>query len=514
MPVTLRDLQRAMARGLDAAWVDRSLLGLGATSYQCNGRYQAYRSMIDRLVAKYGPNTPVRSLFASAPLKTSGANRAKHTSEVAPATSLTSQEVHGGDGASGEVPDGRSTRGSAADPRQVGERDQEIDDCPSERGEPGGPQGLRTQNGQDTADHAAHGSGPTASQQAEETGQMSTPQVPEVRAEHGPAPAQDSADGWIRPRPVQPILGSESAEEDATRCAPPEAGNDGATAGRSTRETSDSWSTCAASDPKQTGVENEASTEKKASRVLARCSARQSRRAATHHGGVYGELARHRIRTSLVLQARKVLEMWLITGSDDDTSQRWDYPGLAARVLTHRNPYPARRQEMGRPALLLLADVSGSCAGFSQQSLLVAKAIAALGLPGCDVVIVSHSNGCPEEVTVNNRDESHLLAHVERDYYNAERFLPFYQSLVKRWNLTHVIALGDHDAVEVYAALALLPEIQSFVWLDNYRCNSVQAPCLDTPFCTPRVRQHIRYVIGCKGAPEFLKGLHVALRAT
>jgi hypothetical protein len=149
-------------------------------------------------------------------------------------------------------------------------------------------------------------------------------------------------------------------------------------------------------------------------------------------------------------------------------------------------------------------------AGFSHQSLLLTKAVAALGLPGCDVVAVTHSNGCPEEVTVNNRDQAHLLEKVEQNYYDATRFVTFYCGLVARFGLTHVVALGDHDAVDVYVALALLPEVQSFVWLDNYNCNN-QRPLLDQPRCAPAAHRLICYVTGCQNASEFLKGIQVAL---
>lgn len=512
--ITFRDLQRAMAHGLDTFWIDQALLALGATAYQRDGQYQEYRPMVDRLVARYGPKTRIDTLKGEKPL-TSGERREKQTSEVAPTTSQTTNEKHGGEGASSEVPDGRSTQGDA-DSRQVGDSLASVDRS-AKGGGSGGAIALQEQNGQGTADHSASRTGQVTLEQAEETGEYSTSQVSREQTEHGPSVAQDSADSYPGSDVGQQTNGGErAAEHSAMKKASSEAGNDDATASRSTRQ-GDTADCSQEQQLKQAGVGAEDATEKTSSSLRAlrrlerKASAPISRHATSHHGGVFDELARHRIDARLVSYARAMLASWLADGSDDEQSHRWDYPELAARILTKRTPYPARRQELGRPALLVLADVSGSCAGFSHQSLLLAKAVATLGLPGCDVVLVAHSNGCPTEVTVNSRSEPRLLEGIEEDWYDAARFVSFYRSLVARFGLTHVIALGDHDAVNVYASLACQPEIQALFWLDNYNCNNQKAALSRPEIPSAQARRAIRYVVGCQSATDFLRGILVAL---
>lgn len=506
---TLRDVQRGMARSLNAYWIGQALIDLGVQDNPWTmgepENYQPYRPAIDRLVAKYGPTMLIRKLEKDAPL-TSGEERKKETDEVAPASSQTSNEKHGGDGASGEVPDGHSTKGDA-DSRQVGDLPSEVD-CPQEKGESGGSQELEEENGQGTADHSTHGAGQAALERVEETGREATPQASREQVEQGPAAMQDSV------ATPQHARDGESEAAHAEKSDTSDAGNDVSPADRAIRE--DDKALTRERELKQIGEEKrEDASEIQSScnllKALKKADGKLSRSARTAHGGVFDDLARHKIDRAIVNQARPVLASWIADGADDEQSQRWDYPELAARLLTRRDPRPARRYEHGRPALLILADISGSCSGFSNQSLLVAKAIAAQGSVGANVVIVTHSNGCPEDVSVNNRPHPELLTGLEQEYYNASIYMTFYQKLAAQFGISHVIALGDHDAVDVYAVLATSAEIQSFVWLDNHGCNNY-SPRLDAPTTTRAAKAAIRYVIGCKDATEFLRGLRVALR--
>lgn len=496
--VTLRDVQRGLSHKSQEWWLTQALSRLGGTDLYAEDVNQRYQPMIDRLVALYGPQAPVSALAKEAPL-TQGEERKKETSEVHQATSHTSNEVHGGEGASGEVPDGHSTTGDA-DSRQVSESPSQVDR--SEEKEKAGGSQLNNTNGQGTADHSAQSAVQATRQRTEETGQQPTPQTTGQQEEHGPSDAQDSAAS------PQEASGGERASEQMRINSASEPGNGAASSSRTIRKDDESLRM------KRAGVdEDDTENPSSLARKLTRAQAKQvrvSRQATRQHGGVFDELARHHIDARLVARTRSVLSAWLTAGADDEQSQRWDYPELATRLLTRRSPYPARKQELGRPALLLLADVSGSCAGFSHQSIAVAKAVAALGVAGCDVVIVAHSNGCPSELSVNNQAHPELLADLAQDYYDATVYLDFYRDLVKRFDITHIVALGDHDAVEVYSELALMADVQAFLWLDNYNCNN-QPPRLDRPNTSARARAVIRYVTGCQDASEFLRGMQVAI---
>lgn len=517
---TLRDVQRGMARQERSYYVGDSLqdLGVSGSGWELSTpeHYLRYQPMIDRLVAQYGPNMLIKHLSDAAPL-TSGDERKKETDEVAPATSRTSNEKHGGDGASGEVPEGHSTKGenADADSRQVGDQPPSQDDRATSKEKDGGSSELEKQSDQGTAGQSAKSGRRQDLPCAEETGQQSTPQASSEEAAHGPTVAQDSAVSFPSLAAGQQANGGErEVVKDAEKKDSSEAGKDESSADRTIRE--DDKPLSDGEQAKQIGETSEDVSEIPSSRTLQKAlqkaekAERNSRQGRAAYGGIFAELERQKIDRKIVTQARTVLSAWMADGADDEQSQRWDYPELASRLLTRRDPRPAKRYEHGRPGLLILADVSGSCSGFSNQSLLVAQAIAALGTVGADVVIVSHSNGCPDSVSVNNRPQPQLLKSLSRDYYNARAYLGFYRDLAARYSISHVIALGDHDAVEIYAMLATSPEVQSFIWLDNYGCNN-HAPRRDRPNTSAAARSAIHYVIGCKGAPEFLRGLKIAI---
>lgn len=66
-------------------------------------------------------------------------------------------------------------------------------------------------------------------------------------------------------------------------------------------------------------------------------------------------------------QVRRALERLVSFGQYQD-GPRLDAQEFCERLIAHRPLYPARLEEEARPAVLVLPDVSGSCAGFSNRT--------------------------------------------------------------------------------------------------------------------------------------------------
>lgn len=522
---TLRDLQRALAATLRSGNMTNEMYWHAKDiADRCNlhNDVEILLPVVSRLVAKHGPATCLKDMQ-----KMLGEERKKGTDEVHPATTQASNDAHGGDGRSGEVPDGLSQSGDASsDSRQVAAKElqnHEQSDTKEETGDQG------NMSGQGTADrHTANRSGVNTEESkvdAQEPGDTTSEVKMDTQEVQGPSSVKDST-AQMQQKCSGESAGDKKCDErtatsDALR-SEAVADSDVASADQTSADNgTDKAADRQGSKPKQTGEDQGDTSEKTPfSKTLKRLdkASTTSRKAHNKHGGITAELKKAQIPASLVGAVRSVLASWTVDGGHDEQSPRWDYPPLAARLLTRRSPYPARKEELGRPVLLVLADVSGSCASFSEQSLLVAKAIALQGVPGCDVLVVSHSNGYPEACEINGKplpagqyQRYKRIADGRGASYRSdgvEGNVAFYTAMIADYTVTHVIALGDHDAVDVYTMLAENSEV---VWLDNYACN-YHAPRIEKPEVQKAaILAKIRYVTGCKGAPAFLLGLRVAI---
>lgn len=241
-----------------------------------------------------------------------------------------------------------------------------------------------------------------------------------------------------------------------------------------------------------------------------------SRVSRTERGSVCAELRAAKIDPAIARQARRALAR-LLEGGETESGPRYDWQEFCERLVTFRPLAPARREEEGRPAILVLADVSGSCSSFSGESVIVARAVATLGMPGADVIVVSHSNGFPEEWQVNG-GKPREVGSIGWD--DTETALDWYERTLRRYRVEAVVALGDWDAEWLYRHLALQPAVRRFVWLDNWSCTVFGRPVSRPDKFSewsggdwPRAaRRKATYVVGCAGAPDFVEGLRLALR--
>jgi len=199
----------------------------------------------------------------------------------------------------------------------------------------------------------------------------------------------------------------------------------------------------------------------------------------------------------------------LLSFGQGETSPRWDTSELVKRLISHRPLWPARRDEEGRPSILVLPDVSGSCYAIASASLKLARAVAQLGVPGAEVVIVSHINGWPHEIQVGT--SAPIIEVSVSEEFAA--LTGFYQRLIKTHTVEAIVAVGDSDAEDVYRWLSSHPAISRLVWLDNSFCRRLERPRRSplTRWPAP-ARQKTTHLVGCQ-KERFAEALELALRA-
>ena len=209
-----------------------------------------------------------------------------------------------------------------------------------------------------------------------------------------------------------------------------------------------------------------------------------------------------------VRRVRAAMAQLIAFGGQGETSPRWDTSELIKRLISRRPLWPARRDEEGRPSILVLPDVSGSCYAIARESLRLARAVALLGVPGAEVLIVSHVNGQPREIQVGT--SAPIEVSVSEEF---AAITDFYQRLIQAHMVEAVVAVGDSDAEDVYSWLAGHPAISRLVWLDNSFCRRLERPRSSplTRWPAP-AREKTTRLVGCK-KERFCKALELALRA-
>lgn len=393
-------------------------------SYDLWPRLQA---ALDRLASKLGSDYVLNPGRAVPPTPV-GEYRPKGTDEVAPQSADPGDgNLHGGDGASGEVEAGKPT---------------------------GFPEGNNDGTVTNNVLSPAGGEGSVDGDTGVEPGRLCSVAGREIAPEEGgKQPVSDQAgrrqDSMQESLAVGGELSDPAAENSITTESP--TGTAGATA-----------------QADATLFENPGGADAPpavAYRSLR--SGRASSQSKRQHGGVNARLADYKVDPKLVARCRRSLRR-LVDDGATDTGPRWDWPEFAERLLVRRPLARARREEQGRPAILLLVDMSGSCTGITNKSFPVAKAAGALGVPGADVIVVAHSNGIPFEVQVN--DTPAAPVHVPaNDWRAVDAATPgVYESLLSRYDLRVVIAIGDADAAWVFGLLADRPRVKRFIWIDNY----------------------------------------------
>ena len=408
--------------------------------------------------------------------------RPKGTEEAHPGTSLVSEQVHGGDSASGEVPDAASGGGRGGPrgaERAEGEESgsSKPEPCPAAGGASGAGEGAEAPRARRA------GSGSPEGEAGDEPPGRAGPIRPAAEDASAPAPAgaEEATRGDPRPSPEGPSSLPPRKEEGGGWRE-----GEGATGAResSTVPSPGGADPAAPEPPEEGGSSRELLRD--FSRVVR--EARRggglgglSRRARTAHGGVTATPWEARADPRVVARLRALLER-LRLGGETEAGPRVDHRKFSAKVAGYLRPVtPAdHRLEEGRPALLVLPDVSGSMSAVSRDVLAAALALARTGASGWDVVAVVHSNGFPEWVIVNTRDPEEVRQEGDPQE-QLQQALRLYERLLARFQVRAVIVCADWDGEWLYRKLAQNPWVQRLIWLDPWSCSRMRPRAVPFP---------------------------------
>ena len=224
--------------------------------------------------------------------------------------------------------------------------------------------------------------------------------------------------------------------------------------------------------------------------------AQLSRVPKPQHGGVFAQFADVELDRAMIARARRAFRR-MILGGETKPGPRWNARAIAVKTAGYLRSWSVddRRRESGRPALLILPDVSGSMGKLSHS--VIAFAIACYGtLAEGDVVCVSHSNAVPVE-------------------YMPDRLSGMdYEQIIRQRNVRAVVIAADHDGEETFFKLAhFVPKVY---WLSPFGCNQMEHPRLrDTAKVLADwpddIRQRVIYADGCGDPDSCLTALEMMI---
>jgi len=251
-------------------------------------------------------------------------------------------------------------------------------------------------------------------------------------------------------------------------------------------------------------------------RDYARRTAQPSTQSNRAFGGQFETIENKRPDPRLVRELRRIFAE-IMHGGETEPSARWDASRVALKTAGYMRSWTThdRRLESGRPAMLVLPDVSYSMNAFADEVVALASAAAQLGVSGADVVVVVHANGYPLELQVNAQ-RVHSVPDMDDD-----GVMRFYEQLLRRYAIRAVIAAADWDAEWLYRWMAEQPHIERVFWLDVYCCSYGDPRAREFP---PRwldesdaaawrpVAHKVRYADRCSTAQDFVNALRLLIR--
>jgi hypothetical protein len=456
--------------------------------------------------------------------------RKKGTDEVSEFISGTSDSVHGGDSASGEVPEGVSGGGQGK-PSQSHALPQQQEAGSMEEGTalPSGTPHLS----------------PDASPQGEGESGATDRSKPERASEGGssedgacPKSSECSShligEGGDAPMDRQVSIGegtgSPHSHSDLTDISSPEDILEEILREESelgvTRESSTVPSPGGAIEGEAPVPEREVSPSlsfKELRRIMHRGQELPSMHPRYDFGGIFADLESCGIPPrELVNRARRVFARLVSEYGEGSEGPRWDYRKVSTRIASYQSwKVSDRKKEVGRPVIAVLPDVSGSMARFANQVLTLSRALMILGVPGCEVIAVVQSNGRPIQLWVNNQKVE------EYDYdqwSSADEVFHWYSDVFCRYNVKIVILAADWDGAWLYAMFAEdLKDIKKIYWIDPSMSYRVYPVLSSKSYfmqigrwrglrqLSDQAMRKIMYVYGCRDANEFLSGLQLCI---
>jgi hypothetical protein len=213
-------------------------------------------------------------------------------------------------------------------------------------------------------------------------------------------------------------------------------------------------------------------------------------------GGVLARFADAEVDRAMIARARRAFRRMILDG-ETRSGPRWNTRAVAAKTAGYLRSWTVsdRRRESGRPALLILPDVSGSMGRLSRS--VVAFAVACYGtLSEGDIVCVSHTNGNPIEYMPDG------LSDMD------------YEQIIRQRNIRAIVIAADHDGEDTFLRLAhLVPRV---FWLSPFGCNQMECPRIrdthkvlaDWP---DDIRRRVVYADGCGDPVSCLTALEMMI---
>ena len=241
-------------------------------------------------------------------------------------------------------------------------------------------------------------------------------------------------------------------------------------------------------------------------------------------GGVFGklELIKDPPSQSLVNRARRVFARLVSSYGEGVEGPRWDRKKISTRIASYQNwKVSDRRKEIGRPSIAVFSDVSGSMDFFAKEVLKLSKILMRIGVSGCEVICITHSNGYPLELWVNGRK----VEEVDRDnWYVGDYVIDWYKRVFARFNVRVVVLAADWDGSWLYKRLAEEFSLDKIYWLDVNAYDSVanvtsikgpvlvKFPPVWSRFeWSSEASRKIEYVCNCQDAEDFVRGLELMI---
>lgn len=202
-------------------------------------------------------------------------------------------------------------------------------------------------------------------------------------------------------------------------------------------------------------------------------------------------------------------------GGNVSTIPVYDSRRLVKRMLVKRPLANALKEDVisGRPVTLFLPDISPSCADQAQVACDMANAAGYAGVSGSDVLVLPHSNGCIE----GHADEYIPWFNGKPVAARGEALISLFNAIVtgrSAYKIKVVVAIGDHDAVEMYEQLAALRRVTQLVWLHNSGPRRAKLAKSDefSDRWSDESSRKLKLVYGCHNQNQMLRGLDLVIQ--
>jgi len=226
-----------------------------------------------------------------------------------------------------------------------------------------------------------------------------------------------------------------------------------------------------------------------------------------------------RVSPKLRRQLAEVINRLVATsgtaGEELSTVPMIDSRKLVKRMLVRRPLANALKEDVqrGRPVTLFLPDISLSCSAQAQDACDLANAAGYAGVAGSDVLVLPHSNGC-----VESGDAYTPWFNGKPAPMSKTQFAEVLDQVVRgtsKYRVRVVVAIGDHDAEEMYHEVARLRQVTKLIWLHNDTMdgssNAVRARSSYRPDWDADGLEKLHLIYGCVDQVQMLRGLNLAI---